>query len=304
MPGSKADITHDQLREMVAALGRVWLVRLVPTIGMGRVKSMHYTGAQLIRATGYLRHENRNGSHVYGRPATNRHVLVDDVHADALDALAADGLHPAVVVETSEGLFHAWITLSKDDLSDPVAAAAARILANRYGGDPHSAKAYQLGRLPGFTNRKDQHERHGQYPFTKVARRVRPGVPKGATPLLDAAEDMASRAPDDRQCAAAAITSRGVTAPGDAMPPSDALDIYDQCAKEAYMRHGTSAYANDRSGLDFAVACSLIGSGFDEQDAATVLMYGSDKAATRGGDYVLLTVRNACQRVAELRCAQ
>ena len=298
---SNADITADQLREMVAALGRAWLVRMIPTSEAERFKTMNYTGAQLMRATGYLRYGNRNGCHVYGRPDTNRHVLVDDVHVDALDALSADGLHPAVVVETSEGLFHAWVTLSRDDFPDALAAAAARTLVARYGGDPCSAKARQLGRLPGFTNRKEQHERHGQYPFTKIARPVRPGVAPGAEALLREAEERVKQGPT-RTLSDTGFTSLDGSTPWNGMSPQEAREIYEECAEAVRFRHGASAFDNDRSRLDFAVACSLAASGFDERDAVAVLMYGSDKAAERGDAYVKLSVRKAYASVAaELR---
>jgi hypothetical protein len=222
---------------------------------------------------------------------------VDDVHVDALDALSAEGLHPAVVVETSEGLFHAWVTLSRDDLPDALAAAAARTLVARYGGDPCSAKAHQLGRLPGFTNRKEQHERHGQYPFTKIARHVRPGVAPGAEALLREAEERVKQAPT-RTLSDTGFTSLDGSTPWNGMTPQEARKIYAECAETARFRHGASAFENDRSRLDFAVACSLAGSGFDERDAVAVLMYSSDKAAERGEDYVSQTIRNAYHAVA------
>ena len=292
-------ITKRQLTECVFALCRNWQMRLVPSDFDMPVYNPNFLDAKLITSTQFLRSQNMIGYNIFGRPLSNRHILVDDLHVDALDDLVEAGLAPAVVIETSKANYQAWLTVSDQDLNEAVAAATARILAERFGGDIRSAKAGQLGRLPGFTNRKDKHESHGLYPFTRIARRVRRGVAPGADALLREAEERARQAPA-LWSSGAGLTSLDRLTPSNVLTPQEAQDIYAECVDRARFRRGVSVFEDDRSSLDFAVACSLIGSGFDEQDAATVLMYGSDKAAKRGEEYVLRTVRNAAQRVAEL----
>jgi len=51
------------------------------------------------------------------------------------------------------------VRLSATPLLPDLATAAARELAERYGGDPHAADWCHYGRLVGFTNRKPEHTR-------------------------------------------------------------------------------------------------------------------------------------------------
>lgn len=164
---SKADLTRSALSEMIFALPvEVWQLRLVSDDDHqgAPVISPQYSKADLLRSVAFLRHKNANGYHIYGRPEAARHVLVDDLCEDAPDALDADGLCPAVVVRTSKGNHQAWITLSRDEIERHVATAAAKLLARRYEGDPGAANWRQVGRLPGFTNRKEVYCKDGLYP--------------------------------------------------------------------------------------------------------------------------------------------
>ena len=83
-----ANLSQTAITELVFALPtEQWKLRLVPDDEHEEisVKSPVYTGSQLIKAVRYLRHENMSGHHVYGRPLTSRHVLIDDLDQDALD---------------------------------------------------------------------------------------------------------------------------------------------------------------------------------------------------------------------------
>ena len=58
----------------------------------------------------WLRHENAKGAHVYVRPAGLHALsLIDDLSAEALKRMKAEGFEPAVVVETSSDNFQAWL---------------------------------------------------------------------------------------------------------------------------------------------------------------------------------------------------
>ena len=125
----------------------------------------------LIRSLSWLKHENRSGRNIYIRPSGEHHLtLVDDVKTDAVSAMKQSGFHPALVIETSPGNFQAWMkhpaVLPKD-----IGTAAARALAERFGGDTGAADWRHFGRLAGFTNRKQKHvdARTGLYPFVRLA---------------------------------------------------------------------------------------------------------------------------------------
>jgi hypothetical protein len=56
----------------------------------------------------WLRHENAKGAHIYVRPAGLHGLsLKDDLTAEAIDRMKAEGFEPAKVVETSSNNFQA-----------------------------------------------------------------------------------------------------------------------------------------------------------------------------------------------------
>jgi hypothetical protein len=124
----------------------------------------------LVRSIGWLRHQNREGRNIYVRPKGEHNLsLIDDLTSDAVAALAPSGFAPAIVVETSPGNHQAWLKHS-EPLSKEEGTAAARALAERFGGDPGAADWRHFGRLAGFTNRKEKYRdaTTGLYPFVKI----------------------------------------------------------------------------------------------------------------------------------------
>jgi hypothetical protein len=65
-------------------------------------------------------------------------ILVDDLSRAEIDRLRADGLAPALVVETSPANYQAWIRVASGELPKELATAVSRELAVRYGGDKGS----------------------------------------------------------------------------------------------------------------------------------------------------------------------
>jgi hypothetical protein len=56
----------------------------------------------------WLRHENTKGAHIYVSPAGLHGLsLMDDLTAEAIDRMKAEGFEPAVVVETAPNNFQA-----------------------------------------------------------------------------------------------------------------------------------------------------------------------------------------------------
>ena len=65
---------------------------------------------EIEEAIKWLRQENGKGAHIYIRPAgTHSLSLIDDLTADAIERMRADGFEPTVVVETSANNFEAWL---------------------------------------------------------------------------------------------------------------------------------------------------------------------------------------------------
>src|SRR5216683_7821843 len=124
---------------------------------------------EIEKAIKWLRHENGKGAHIYIRPAgTHSLSLIDDLTADSIERMRADGFEPAVVVETSPNNFQAWLNHGQV-LEAGMSTRAAKALVERFGGDPASADWRHFGRLAGFTNPKQERRlASGLQPFARL----------------------------------------------------------------------------------------------------------------------------------------
>jgi hypothetical protein len=124
---------------------------------------------QVLKSLLWLRRENLNRGHIYVRPAGAHGLsLVDDLKAAAIARMKAEGFAPAAVVETSPGNFQAWLKHG-EVLDEAASTRAAKLLAERYGGDPGSADWRHFGRLAGFTNPKPNRRlASGLQPFARL----------------------------------------------------------------------------------------------------------------------------------------
>jgi len=125
----------------------------------------------LVRSIAWLRHQNQDGRNIYIRPKGEHNLsLVDDLTRDAIVAMTRTGFAPAIVVETSPGNYQAWMKHA-EQLTKEEGTAAARALAERFGGDPGAADWRHYGRLAGFTNRKEKYRdpSTGLHPFVRIA---------------------------------------------------------------------------------------------------------------------------------------
>jgi hypothetical protein len=122
----------------------------------------------VLKSIPWLRLQNRNGRNIYVRPRGEHNLsLIDDLTAASIERMKAEGFHPALVVETSRGNFQAWLKHSRC-LSKELGTAAARALAQEYGGDLGAADWRHFGRLAGFTNRKEKYKADGLFPFVML----------------------------------------------------------------------------------------------------------------------------------------
>jgi len=129
-----------------------------------------WTPAQVEAAVGWLRKMNAQGRDIYIRPTGSSGLyIVDDVSAATVEWMRAEGYAPAAVVETSPGNHQAWVRVSDAPLSTGEGTAVARDLAERFGGDMSSANWRHMGRLAGFTNRKEEHRQpDDRYPYARL----------------------------------------------------------------------------------------------------------------------------------------
>jgi hypothetical protein len=124
----------------------------------------------ILKSVAWLRHQNRAGRNIYIRPKGEHDLsMVDDLTKDAISTMMQAGFSPAVVVETSPGNYQAWLR-HPERLSKELSTAAARALAEKFGGDRGAADWRHFGRLAGFTNRKAKYfdASSGLYPFVRL----------------------------------------------------------------------------------------------------------------------------------------
>ena len=125
---------------------------------------------QVIKSVSWLRRQNCEGRNIYIRPRGEHDLsMVDDLTMHAVTAMKEAGYTPAVVVETSPGNYQAWLKHA-NRVDKEVSTAAARTLAEKFGGDRGAADWRHFGRLAGFTNRKAKYldASTGLYPFVRL----------------------------------------------------------------------------------------------------------------------------------------
>jgi hypothetical protein len=124
---------------------------------------------QVLKSLLWLRRENLNGGHIYVRPAGPHGLsLIDDLTAEALTRMKAEGFAPAAVIETSPRNFQAWLRHGAV-LDEATSTRAAKMLAERFGGDPGSVDWRHFGRLAGFTNPEPNRRlASGLQPFARL----------------------------------------------------------------------------------------------------------------------------------------
>ena len=171
---SPSDRTIEAVRRQVAAMASdVFEIGLFKPDAAGNEAIMLprvWDAETLLRSVPWLRHQNRDGRNIYIRPRGEHNLsLVDDLSRDSVLAMKQAGFAPAAIIETSPGNFQAWVK-HPEQLSKELGTAAARKLAERFGGDRGAADWRHFGRLGGFTNRKEKYRdpQTGLHPFVKL----------------------------------------------------------------------------------------------------------------------------------------
>ena len=201
----------------------------------------------LLKSLPWLRHQNCGGRNIYIRPKGEHHLsLIDDLTKDAVLGMKEADFNPALVVETSPGNYQAWVK-HPERLSKEVSTAAARALAEKFGGDCGAADWRHFGRLAGFTNRKAKYldTSTGLYPFVRLIDAEGLVYPE-AERFLACVKNGVERQKEERE----RIGRRAANAP---MLPKD-LKTVDSFRSDA-------RYAGDGTRIDFAYAVYALSHG-------------------------------------------
>ncbi len=167
----KGDRTTEVVRAQLAGMGAErYDVGVYDRRNDAMLLRQEWTPAQVEAAVGWFKVMNAQGRDIYIRPTGSSGLyIVDDVPAATVERMRAEGYAPAAVVETSPGNHQAWVRVSDAPLSTGEGTAVARDLAARFGGDLSSANWRHMGRLAGFTNRKEGYRQpDGRYPYTRL----------------------------------------------------------------------------------------------------------------------------------------
>jgi len=167
----KGDRTTEVVRAQLAGMGAErYDVGVYDRANDAMLLRREWTPAQVESSVGWFKGMNAQGRDIYIRPSGSSGLyIVDDVPAGTVERMRAEGYAPAAVVETSPGNLQAWVRVSDTPLSNEEGTAVARDLAARYGGDMSSANWRHMGRLAGFTNRKEGHTQpDGRHPYARL----------------------------------------------------------------------------------------------------------------------------------------
>jgi hypothetical protein len=190
------------------------------------------------------------------------------------------GFAPAIVAETSPGNFQVWLNHGRT-LFRTISSAAARALAERFGGDRGSADWRHYGRLAGFTNRKEKHrQQDGRFPFVRLVHSDGEVYPKATEFLhqIEAQVEILGREAERRRQRADIR-----------LHPSRALKSIDDFRRDA-------RYGGDGNRIDLAYAVYALSHGVPEDQVRTRIMArdlnhkGNER---RQADYVDRTIRKA-----------
>jgi hypothetical protein len=218
---------------------------------------------QVLKSLLWLRRENLNRGHIYVRPAGPHGLsLLDDLNGEALTRMKAEGFAPAAVIESSPGNFQAWLRHGVI-LDSAASTRAAKMLAERFGGDPGSADWRHFGRLAGFTNPKPNRRlASGLQPFARLVEATGQAYQQAGRFIAEVRAAMASEAVS----AQAAVSNNAV---GQGAQPPPAL-------KPLAEFHTDPRYGGDLHRADLAWARHAAATGLSASAIRSEILRGRD----------------------------
>lgn len=235
----------------------------------------------IVKSVGWLRHQNSEGRNIYIRPKGEHDLsMIDDLTECAVAAMGQAGFRPALVVETSPGNYQTWLK-HPGRLGKEVSTAAARALAEKFGGDRGAADWRHFGRLSGFTNRKAQYRgaATGLYPFVRLVEAGGEVYPGAARFLTTVKNDLERRRIERERLRERAATS---------VPHSE--------LKTMDMFRADARYGGDGTRIDLAYALYAFSHGLTTTEVEAVIRSrdlshkGNER---RQNDYVERTIKKA-----------
>lgn len=262
-----------------------------------------WTAAEVEEQIGRLRRENARGYDIYVTPIDPRfhYVVVDDMTDATAVEFEQSGYSPCVVQQSSQGNKQAILKAGKADRPDEQSVANSVVMGiNQKYGDPKFSGVIHPFRMAGFANKK-------------------PGKGNAFTVILAAVERVCARLgvlleqqrrkadvereAQRRQGRLDAAKPKAVTPRQINMKDGDgALRAFEHHYAEVVESVRRAGLVLDASRVDFAVAKSMLRSGWGIEQVESGIMTGSPALADRHAnvtDYAQRTVRNALAEVSK-----
>ena len=242
----------------------------------------------IVESLPWLRYQNREGRNIYMRPSGEHDLsMVDDLTAKGIVHMKQQGFDPALVVETSPGNFQAWLKHA-ERLGKEVSTAAARALAEKFGGDRGAADWRHFGRLAGFTNRKARHLNleTGLYPYVRLIESTGAIYPEAERFVATVKDDLERRRIKRDQLRTRHLANAG--------------SIRDQNLKRIDEFRADARYGGDGTRVDLAYAVYAFARGAGAEQVANAIR--SRDLSHKGGErrqdeYVTRTIKKALAAV-------
>lgn len=283
MPDATTAAVRTQLAAMASPAFELGV--LIPGKGM---LLRQWEAQDVLNSLPWLKAKNMEGASIYIRPlGEHRLNLIDDLKPSRLPELISQGFEPTLVVQTSPNNYQAWLDHGKV-LPKDVSTAAARSLAEKFGGDRGAADWRHFGRLAGFTNRKEQHQQNnGLYPFVRIVE-ARATVYTQAGPFVQTVE----RALEKQSLEKAKVEAVARTLRQEHGPAPAVRTIADF--------HSDPRYGGDLNRADLAYTVYALGHQVPEADIRAALT--TRDLSKKGNDarvdhYVNRTLAKAAQQI-------
>ena len=203
--------------------------------------------------------------------------------------MKSEGFQPCLVVQTSPNNNQAWLDHGRK-LPKELSTAAARALAERFGGDLRSADWRHFGRLSGLTNRKEkQRQPNNLFPYVRIIEAAPRLIYDQAGQFLQGVERSLEKSV---LAAAKAAAKSRVLLRGKVRSTAAVKSIADF--------HVDPRYAGDLSRVDLAYTVYALGHGVSEDSIRGALT--SRSLTKKGGearieDYIKPTFLKAAEQI-------
>jgi hypothetical protein len=255
---------QEDFRRYVAAVGaEEYRVTLINRLGEGNKAYVwgkgkgestgRHSGEKILQDMESLVREGEKGFSITVTPLGKKthHILVDDMTAESLAHLRADGYKPACIIESSPGNFQAVLNVPKFAPDDPNERTRANLLTrelNRAYGDKNLSGAEHAHRMPGFPNCKPKHRRaDGTFPESVLLEAEGGICEKAVARLTEIRREDLRRAEQEKE-------RRKEMAAYGSLIPGSTIDAYWKHCDDILSHHGDP---DDYSKLDGMIALRL-----------------------------------------------